>query len=220
MATYDSPSSSTAELSSRSSVEVSEEGSEHTTRANQLHRRLSVAEFGDKRSKETNADRLQYIMESPRLRALFREFLQHNICEENLTFWTDVEELKRKFLVTSSAMASERSARSSSRSTPGQAAMEKHHELVIQTAFFIFNNYLAHSSPRELNIDHSLRNELTNYLEDVVSSATGKSFQGRLEPEHARALNATQLQHIIRLYERIQAHVFRLMSTDSVPKVS
>lgn len=99
--------------------------------------------------------------------------------------------------------------------------MEKHHELLIQTAFFIFNNYLARSSPSELNIDHSLRSELTVYLEDLVSSSTpGKTFQGRLEPEHARALNATQLQHIIRLYERIQAHVFRLMSTDSVPKVS
>lgn len=179
-----------------------------------------MAEFGDKRFKETNADRLQYIMESPRLRGLFREFLQHNICEENLTFWSCVEELKQKFLVTSSATASERSTRSGSRSTPGHLAMEKHHELLIQTTFFIFNNYLAHSSPSELNIDHSLRNELTVYLNNLVSGIPGKTFQGRLEPEHARALNATQLQHIIRLYERIQAHVFRLMSTDSLPKVS
>ena len=182
---------------------------------------MSVAELGGNRFKETNADRLQYIIESPRLRGLFREFLQHNICEENLMFWLDVEEFKSKFLVTSSATASERSTRSGSRSTPGHIAMEKHHELLIQTAFFIFNNYLARSSPSELNIDHSLRSELTLYLEDLVSSSTpGKTFQGRLEPEHARALNATQLQHIIRLYERIQAHVFRLMSTDSVPKVS
>lgn len=218
-AAHDSPSASTTEIASRSSVEASDDGGDHSNRENRLHRRVSVAEFGEKRSKETNADRLQYIMDSPRLRALFREFLRHNICEENLSFWMEVEDFKRKFLITSSAMASDRTTRpGGSRSTPGQAAMEKHHELLIQTASLIFNNYLAHSSPSELNIDHTLRNELTNYLEEVVSSVTGKKFQGRLEPEHASALNATQLQHIIRLYERIQGHVFRLMATDSVPK--
>ena len=37
--------------------------------------------------------------------------------------------------------------------------------------------------------------------------------------EQANAFNATQLQVMIRLYERIQTHVFRLMATDSVPKV-
>ncbi|KXN86307.1 Developmental regulator flbA [Leucoagaricus sp. SymC.cos] len=217
-ATHDSPNSSTADLASRSSVEASDGDSDRPNRANRLHRRVSVAEFGEKRTKETNADRLQYIIDSPRLRAQFREFLRHNICEENLAFWMEVEEFKRKFQVTSSAMASDRATRPGSRSTPGQAAMEKHHELLIQTASLIFNNYLAHSSPSELNIDHTLRNELTGYLEEVVSGVTGKKFQGRLEPEHASALNATQLSHIIRLYERIQGHVFRLMSTDSVPK--
>jgi hypothetical protein len=39
-----------------------------------------------------------------------------------------------------------------------------------------------------------------------------------VEPEQANAFNATQLHTIIRLYERIQTHVFRLMATDSVPK--
>jgi hypothetical protein len=53
-----------------------------------------------------------------------------------------------------------------------------------------------------------------------MSGLTGKPFQGRVEPEHASAFNATQLQVMIRLYERIQGHVFRLMSTDSVPKAS
>lgn len=151
---------------------------------------------------------------------MFREFLRHNFCEENLAFWMEVEDFKRKFLITSSAMASNPLARPGSRSTPGQAAMEKHHEQLIQTASLIFNNYLAQSSPAELNIDHAIRQELLRYLEEVVSTVTGKVFQGRLETEQASAFNATQLQHVIRLYERIQSHVFRLMATDSVPKVS
>jgi hypothetical protein len=96
--------------------------------------------------------------------------------------------------------------------------MERHHESLINTAFVIYNTYLAPSSQCELNIDHGLRNELAKYLEEVVTSLTGKAFQGRVEPEQANAFNATQLHTMIRLYERIQTHVFRLMATDSVPK--
>lgn len=218
---HDSPSSSTANLTDRSSVDTSDETAEGSRREARLQRRVSVAEFGqEKRSKESNADRLTYIIEQPRLRTLFREFLRHNFCEENLSFWMEVEDFKRKFVITSSAMASNHTTRPGNRNTPGQAAMEKHHELLIQTASLIFNTYLAQSSPCELNIDHALRNELVRYLEEVVSNMTGKSFQGHLEPEQASAFNATQLQHVIRLYERIQGHVFRLMATDSVPKVS
>lgn len=174
-----------------------------------------------KGSKESNTERLRYILEEPSLRSLFREFLRGNFCEENLSFWLDVQDFKRKFNITSSAVAVNppANARAPARGTPGQAAMERHHESLINTAFVIYNMYLAPSSQCELNIDHGLRNELATYLEDVVTSLTGKTFQGRVEPEQANAFNATQLQTMIRLYERIQTHVFRLMATDSVPKV-
>ena len=98
--------------------------------------------------------------------------------------------------------------------------MERHHEALVHMAVVIYNNYLAPSSQCELNIDHGLRNELSGYLSDVVTNLTGKTFQGRVELEQANAFNATQLNTMIRLYERIQTHVFRLMAMDSVPKVS
>lgn len=171
-------------------------------------------------AKESNTDRLRYILEEPALRSLFREFLRGNFCEENLSFWLDVQDFRRKFNITSSAVAATGSSNGPrARNTPGQVAMERHHESLINTAFVIYNTYLAPSSQCELNIDHGLRNELAKYLEDVVTSLTGKAFQGRVEPEQANAFNATQLQTMIRLYERIQTHVFRLMATDSVPKV-
>jgi hypothetical protein len=177
-------------------------------------------ENGERKStKESNTDRLRYILEEPGLRSLFREFLRGNFCEENLSFWLDVQDFKRKFNITSSAVAVAPTGRAGSRNTPGQAAMERHHESLINTAFVIYNTYLAPSSQCELNIDHGLRNELVKYLEEVVTSLTGKAFQGRVEPEQATVFNATQLQTMIRLYERIQMHVFRLMATDSVPKV-
>jgi len=173
-------------------------------------------EDGKPKDVESNAERLRYIIEDIQIRHLFREFLRSNFCEENLSFWLDVEDFKRKFGVTSSAVAVA-SAKSTTR-MPGHAAMDKHHESLINTAFNIYNKYLAPSSQCELNIDHGLRNELAKYLEDVVTGHTGKAFSGRVEPEQATAFNATQLQAMIRLYERIQTHVFRLMATDSVPK--
>jgi hypothetical protein len=191
-----------------------------------IHRRISMAErlnatyeAAEKKSaKESNTDRLRYILEEPALRSLFRDFLRGSLCEENLSFWLDVQDFKRKFNISSSAMAA--APRSGTRPPPSFAAMERHHESLINTAFIIYNTYLAPSSQCELNIDHGLRNELAKYLDEVVTNLTGKAFQGRMEPAQAAAFSATQLQAMIRLYERIQTHVFRLMSTDSVPKVS
>ena len=168
---------------------------------------------------QSNAERLNHILNEPSLRTLFREFLKSNFCEENLTFWLEVEDFKKKFRTTSSsnsAAAIQRIGRNPSNQLP----MERHHDTLINSAFTIYNTYIAPSSPCELNIDHALRSELVVYLTDIMTNISGKAFSGRLEPEQARALNATQLQHMIRLYERIQAHVFRLMATDSVPKVS
>ncbi|KAF8204830.1 regulator of G protein signaling domain-containing protein [Pholiota molesta] len=212
----ESPSASTTNLvTDRSSVDGSVDTNESKRDAatSRIHRRISLAEklnsnydpHEKKSSKESNTDRLRYIVEEPGLRSL-------------TSFWLDVQDFKKKFNITSSAMAATPTTRPGNRNTPGQAAMERHHESLINTAFVIYNTYLAPSSQCELNIDHGLRNELSKYLEEVVTNMTGKAFQGRIEPEQANAFNATQLQTMIRLYERIQTHVFRLMATDSVPK--
>jgi hypothetical protein len=248
LAGNDSPSASQATLIDRASVEGGSEenvaaevaygpgaGQTGTPTISQttdakIHRRISMAEKlrsdyqpgpTTKGTKESNTDRLKRILDEPALRSLFREFLRGNFCEENLSFWLEVQDFKRKFNITSSAIASNTSGYrpGTSKNTPGQAAMEKHHESLIQMALMIYNTYLAPSSQCELNIDHGLRNELVAYLSDVMTDLTGKAFQGLVEPEQANAVNATQLQTMIRLYERIQTHVFRLMATDSVPKV-
>ncbi|CCM04033.1 uncharacterized protein FIBRA_06190 [Fibroporia radiculosa] len=226
-----SPNASSSNIAARSSDDHGSSVQSATAPGGdaKIHRRISMtekltvtSEADKKNGKESNTDRLKYIIEEPQLRSLFREFLRSNFCEENLSFYLDVLDFKRKFDVTSSANAnsSAESSRSGSgsKATPGQLAMERHHEALIQMAFVIYNTYLAPSSQSELNIDHGLRNELSGYLNDVITSLTGKTFQGRVELEQANAFNATQLQKMIGLYERIQTHVFRLMATDSVPK--
>ncbi|KAJ7638446.1 regulator of G protein signaling domain-containing protein [Roridomyces roridus] len=218
---HDSPNASSANLSTaRSSVDEPDHGKKPTDA--KIHRRISIAEKlnyeAHKGSKESNTDRLKFILDDPALRSLFREFLKSNFCEENLSFWLEVEDFKRKFNITSSAIAVAPTNTKPAKGTPGQAAMEKHHESLINTAFLIYNKYLAPSSQCELNIDHGLRNELSKYLEEVVMNMSGKVFQGQMDLEQANVFNATQLQTMIKLYERIQTHVFRLMATDSVPK--
>jgi len=225
-AAKDSPNSSAVHLAGRSSEDGIASGDLQDPK---LHRRVSVNEKLNegatekgKGIKESNTERLRYIIEEPALRAKFRDHLRDNFCEENLSFYLEVQDFKRKFNITSSAQAAIGPtgvpSRSTSKTSPGQAAMERHHESLIQMAFEIYNTYLAPSSQCELNIDHGLRNELSGYLSDVMTGLTGKAFQGRVEPEHAAAFNATQLQTMIKLYERIQTHVFRLMANDSVPK--
>ncbi|KAJ8590757.1 hypothetical protein M405DRAFT_861095 [Rhizopogon salebrosus TDB-379] len=187
-----------------------------------IHRRISMAEklneaTEKKGNVKSNTDRLKYILEEPSYRALFRDFLKANFCEENLSFWLDVEDFKRKFNTTSSAQAAA-PARLGNRATPGQAAMEKHHDALIHTAFQIYNKYLAPSSQNELNIDHGLRLDLANYLGEVMNGLHGKSFDGQVDTSQAVSFNATQLQVLIKLYTRIQTHVLRLMAMDSLPK--
>lgn len=224
----DSPNSSTTAVSTaaRSSddVSITAEGAAggKVSIDTKLHRRISMTEKnlqdGERRARrENNTERLKHIIDEPRLQSLFREYLRQNYCEENLSFYLEVQEFKRKFNITSSAVAAPSNGRG--KLTPGQAAMERHHETLVQTAVQIYNTYLAPSSTGELNIDHGLRSELSGYVSDLITGMTGKAFQGRVEMEQAAGFNATQLQAMIRLYERIQTHVFRLMATDSVPKV-
>ncbi|KAG9317140.1 regulator of G protein signaling [Chiua virens] len=232
-----SPHSSVTNLHERSSLEGSTiEGlarlgpdSSVSAADAKIHRRISMAEklnaaYAEKESSKeakasvkSNTDRLNQILEEPSYRALFREFLKANFCEENLAFWMDVEDFKRKFSITSSAQANVPSGRAG-KGTPGQAAMEKHHESLIQTAFQIYNKYLAPSSQNELNIDHGLRLDLASYLSEVMTNLNGKSFDGQVDASQASAFNATQLQTLIKLYSRIQTHVLRLMAMDSLPK--
>lgn len=43
--------------------------------------------------------------------------------------------------------------------------------------------------------------------------------KGHIESGVGNTLHASQLQTMVKLYERIQVYIFRLMATDSVPKV-
>lgn len=202
-----------------------------------LLRRTSVsdrlrAEFlvdgSDEKAKDSHTARLKQILEEPALRSLFREFLRANFCEENLSFWLDVQDFKRRFNTSSSAAAAPGAL--PTQRGQGLQAMERHQQDLISMAFVIYNSelstqptqltpaYLAPASPCELNIDHQLRGELISYMNEILEDKNADKAE--ILPGVGNSLHASQLQNMVFLYERIQTHIFRLMATDSVPKVS
>jgi hypothetical protein len=136
---------------SSSSATKSAGRSSHSAEDTGLTRRPSVSErvrpdfaenHGDKEvhAKDSHAARLKQILDEPALRSLFREFLRANFCEENLSFWLDVQDFKRRFNTTSSAVAVSTPTGGKQGRGTGHAAMEKHQQDLIAMAFVIYNS--------------------------------------------------------------------------------
>jgi hypothetical protein len=90
--------------------------------------------------KDSYPTKLRQILEEPNLRSAFREFLRSNFCEENLSFWLDVQDLKRRFNTTSSAVAVPGVQKGREKVVAGPAAMERHQRDLIAMAFVIYNS--------------------------------------------------------------------------------
>lgn len=99
----------------------------------------------DPHAKDSHTARMRQILDEPALRSLFREFLRANFCEENLSFWLDVQDFKRRFNTTSSAAASpsKDAAGATGQRVGGHQAMEKHQQDLIAMAFVIYNSASA-----------------------------------------------------------------------------
>lgn len=91
--------------------------------------------------KDSHTARLRQILNEPAVRSLFREYLRKNFCEENLSFWLEVQDLKRKFSTSSSAVGSS----SPKSSVAGHLTMEKHQQELLNCAFVIFNSEWRHA---------------------------------------------------------------------------
>ncbi|PHH55939.1 Developmental regulator flbA [Ceratocystis fimbriata CBS 114723] len=142
--------------------------------------------------RDSNTQRLEKILNDAALRLLFRENLRETHCEENLSFYMDVDEF-----VEACRMAIHAAQKNLT-----TEAMEMIKEIMAQ-AYGIYNAFLAPGSPCELNIDHQLRNNLAMRM----TKAVGKDIT-----------MVETLQDVMGLFEDAQSAVFKLMASDSVPK--
>lgn len=140
-------------------------------------------------ARDSNTQRLDRILNDPALRLLFRESLREMHCEENLSFYLDVDEFVRNC----------RQGIRSHQKNPGQGSTDGIKEIMAQ-AFGIYNAFLAPGSPCELNIEHQLRNNLAMHMTKVVGQEVAM---------------VDTLHEVTALFEDAQNAVFKLMASVS-----
>ncbi|KAH6856581.1 regulator of G protein signaling domain-containing protein [Chaetomium sp. MPI-CAGE-AT-0009] len=144
-------------------------------------------------ARDSNTQRLDKILNDPALRLLFRENLRETHCEENLSFYLDVDDFVRQC----------RQAIRVAQKTPNNAASLDGIKEIMAQAYGIYNAFLAPGSPCELNIDHQLRNNLATRMTKAVGQDVAM---------------IDTLHEVTALFEDAQNAVFKLMASDSVPK--
>ncbi|KAG0169968.1 hypothetical protein DFQ28_003340 [Apophysomyces sp. BC1034] len=151
--------------------------------------------------KESNAARLKLILDDPQLRSLFKDFLRANFCEENLDFWIDYTTLRRK-------------CRNQSPALPSQNQKD-----LLEDAYDIWSTYLAPGASCELNVEHSLRQEMARLVNSMVTVVPTYT-PGQIKPTIViSAPSVSQsLRMILKWFDRVDEHICRLMASDSVPK--
>lgn len=151
-------------------------------------------------SKESNTTKLRQILDDPNLRSLFKAFLRANFCEENLDFWIDHSNLRRKYRIQSPALTS------------------RNQSDLLEDAYALYTTYLAAGSPNELNIEHSLRNEMARFVTNIVtilpSYTPGAKSSIVISPHSA----SHSLRTMMKMLQKVDDHICKLMAADSVPK--
>ena len=151
-------------------------------------------------SKESNSARLKIILESAKLRSPFKDFLRANFCEENLDFWIDYNTLRRK-------------CRNQSPALPSQNQKD-----LLEDAYDIWSTYLAPGSSCELNVEHSLCQEMARIVHSVVTVIPAYPGQGKPTIVITASSASQSLRMMLKLFDRVNEHICRLMASDSVPK--
>jgi hypothetical protein len=141
-------------------------------------------------ARDSNTQRLDKILNDPALRLLFRENLRETHCEENLSFYLDVDEFVRQC---------RQAIRAAQKSPSNAASLDGIKEIMAQ-AYGIYNAFLAPGSPCELNIDHQLRNNLATRMTKAVGQDVAM---------------IDTLHEVTALFEDAQNAVFKLMASVS-----
>ncbi|POS85786.1 Regulator of G-protein signaling [Erysiphe pulchra] len=146
--------------------------------------------------RDSNTQKLEKILSDAALRLLFRENLRETHCEENLSFYLDVDE----FIRTCQQVT--RSHSKSSKSEKTSLNLDSVKE-TMASAYGIYNAFLAPGSPNELNIDHMLRNQLATRMTKAIGQNSAM---------------IESLEEVTKLFQEAQKSVFKLMASDSIPK--
>ncbi|KAI8089091.1 regulator of G protein signaling domain-containing protein [Halteromyces radiatus] len=153
--------------------------------------------------KESNATKLKQILDDAQLRSLFKDFLRNNFCEENLDFWIDYSTLRRKI-------------RNQSPALPSQNQKD-----LLEDAYDLWATYLKPGAASELNVEHSLRQEMARVVNSMVT-VVPTYIPGQQTSKNTLVISShsvsSSLRMILKWLDQVNDHICRLMSSDSVPK--
>lgn len=144
-----------------------------------------AAKTRDGMARDSNSNRTNVIIRNPSWRLLYREFLKETMCEENLSFYLEVQEFNRQYRAAIS--------------DKGENKVETIRE-TLAAAYGLYNAFLAPGSPNELNIDHGLRTQLATRMTRAVG-------------DDAAMLQS--LNEVATLFDKAQNSIFKLMSSVS-----
>lgn len=165
--------------------------------------------------------RLHEILKDARAIRAFVDFMNDNLCLENLLFWLDVESFKNSVNKASPGNASQfqivpKPLLNAHRTVPVicitpemQPVFSADASIEVNVAS-IYNAYLSTNSPSEINIDSRIR----------------KSIRDRVEPHLSSNLNAVLPSPSAKIapgftsdmFNEIQSNIFDMMVVDSLPK--
>ncbi|KAF9184454.1 hypothetical protein BGZ50_003659 [Haplosporangium sp. Z 11] len=186
----------------------------------------------------SNTTRLNIILSNVTLRDLFKSFLKQNICEENLSFYLEVLDYKSKFNTLINSTKNYNLSLTENLSQPYPPSLRELEKQICTQAFAIYETYLVQGASREVNLPHQMRSDITAYMQAVVrnmetpetnngkgssistpsSPSSPSSASGDNEGDKASGASPSKELIHISLFNTIHEHIFRLMSTDSVPK--
>ena len=181
-----------------------------------------------------NAARLRKFIKDPALLVLFRKFLSESRCENDLSFWIDVEDFKAEFEIASASSVPvpefpDLPPVEGSSATPLELPPPppRPHESLGNRPFLIYNTYFTPAGNHQLsiNIGNDLQEELKRTLEQCVEYLTNKILLNEadaldLGTGDGTTLGIDQLAIIVWLFTRIQNRVFCTLADEQIPKVS
>ncbi|KAI8341492.1 hypothetical protein BC941DRAFT_467548 [Chlamydoabsidia padenii] len=171
--------------------------------------------------------RLRQILEDPLLRMYFRIYLKDNFCDENINFWVDYFAMRKK--------------KKAQHTKNGLKDM-------ISDSYAIYDTYLKSKAVHEVNIDHTLRKNIDALVKSTFSivsdpkktstsnsnhhnsnnssSSSAPPFASPAVTPHSMTTTAISvnaplaqaLHDLMKLYDKVNDHLCKIMAQDSVPR--
>jgi hypothetical protein len=155
----------------------------------------------DGATRDSNSNRTNVIIRNPSWRLLYREFLKETMCEENLSFFLEVQEFNNQYRSAVNASGDNKieTIRETLAAAYGRSIVLLSRLVsVVLTTLGLYNAFLAPGSPNELNIDHALRTQLATRMTRAVGDDNAMM---------------QSLVEVASLFEKAQNSIFKLMSS-------